>query len=221
MAVELAEVSLWLNAIHKDGHVPWFGYQLACGNSLVGARRQVYSAERIRDKWKDGRKRLKRHLWFNQAPRARHAGVRRTGADASAGNRVPLPAPRPRHGRLQEPAGEEAGPPPTSSGSRPGGGPSSRAFRTRTPPSWHGCRTRSTGSGRCTPTSWRETTRPPRILCRCGAVPIRQGRRPPTNGRTESERRASLSGGVGGTAKPLPTPQDGDGLLVRALVLAG
>ncbi len=40
--LELAEVSLWLNGIHRDGHVPWFGYQLMCGNSLVGARRRVY-----------------------------------------------------------------------------------------------------------------------------------------------------------------------------------
>ena len=68
MAVELAEVSLWLNAIHKDGHVPWFGYQLACGNSLVGARRQVYQTERIRKRREDGRKQLKRDLWFNEAP---------------------------------------------------------------------------------------------------------------------------------------------------------
>ena len=42
VALELAEVSLWLNGIHQDGHVPWFGYQLMCGNSLVGARRRVY-----------------------------------------------------------------------------------------------------------------------------------------------------------------------------------
>ena len=68
MAVELAEVSLWLNSMHRDGHVPWFGYQLACGNSLLGARRQVYPAEQIRKKGTDGRSRLKRDLWFNQAP---------------------------------------------------------------------------------------------------------------------------------------------------------
>ena len=61
VAVELAEVSLWLNSIHRDGHVPWFGYQLACGNSLVGARRQVYPKARLR-----GRK--KADLWFNEAP---------------------------------------------------------------------------------------------------------------------------------------------------------
>lgn len=38
VAVELAEVSLWLNALSDDRFVPWFGMQLFCGNSLVGAR---------------------------------------------------------------------------------------------------------------------------------------------------------------------------------------
>lgn len=52
VAVELAEVSLWLNSIHRDGHVPWFGYQLACGNSLIGARRQVYPKKRLRGRKK-------------------------------------------------------------------------------------------------------------------------------------------------------------------------
>ena len=37
IAVELAEVSLWLNTIYKGAHVPWFGTQLACGNSLIGS----------------------------------------------------------------------------------------------------------------------------------------------------------------------------------------
>ena len=43
VAVELAEVSLWLNTIYEGGFVPWFGTQLVNGNSLIGARRQVYS----------------------------------------------------------------------------------------------------------------------------------------------------------------------------------
>ncbi len=51
VAVELAEVSLWLNAIYgeADGQgrplparVPWFGYQLFAGNSLIGSRAQVF-----------------------------------------------------------------------------------------------------------------------------------------------------------------------------------
>lgn len=42
VAVELAEVSLWLNTIFEGGFVPWFGTQLVNGNSLIGARRQCY-----------------------------------------------------------------------------------------------------------------------------------------------------------------------------------
>ena len=62
VAGELAEVSLWLNCIHRGGHVPWFGYQLVCGNSLVGARRQVFRTTAL------GRKNRKPDLWFNHPP---------------------------------------------------------------------------------------------------------------------------------------------------------
>ena len=69
VAVELAEVSLWLNCIHKDGHVPWFGFQLVCGNSLVGARRQVYDSGKLGEDVRRGDR------WFNFAPeRVRNAG---------------------------------------------------------------------------------------------------------------------------------------------------
>jgi hypothetical protein len=47
IAVELAEVSLWLNAIFKGSHVPWFGLQLYNGNSLVGARRELFSIAQL------------------------------------------------------------------------------------------------------------------------------------------------------------------------------
>ena len=57
VAVELAEVSLWLNTIYKGAHVPWFGTQLACGNSLIGARRQVYNALK-----------LKKGTWYEDEP---------------------------------------------------------------------------------------------------------------------------------------------------------
>ena len=62
VAGELAEVSLWLNCIHKDGHVPWFGYQLVTGNSLVGARRQVYESAKL------GKENRRDERWFNFAP---------------------------------------------------------------------------------------------------------------------------------------------------------
>lgn len=56
IAVELAEVSLWLNALSQSSVVPWFGYQLFNGNSLIGARRQVYRPDQVvttkkNDKW--------------------------------------------------------------------------------------------------------------------------------------------------------------------------
>jgi len=48
VAVELAEVSLWLNTIYEGAFVPWFGMQLVCGNSLIGARRQVFDSKLLR-----------------------------------------------------------------------------------------------------------------------------------------------------------------------------
>jgi hypothetical protein len=43
-AVELAKVSLWLNTIYPGSRCPWFGLRLAVGNSLIGARRQVFKS---------------------------------------------------------------------------------------------------------------------------------------------------------------------------------
>jgi hypothetical protein len=47
VAIELAEVSLWLNTIYSHHTIPWFGGQLVVGNSLIGARRQVFHREQI------------------------------------------------------------------------------------------------------------------------------------------------------------------------------
>ncbi|MGW3386094.1 hypothetical protein [Streptomyces cinereoruber] len=44
-AVELAEVSLWLNSMHPGMRAPWFGLHLRRGNSLIGAGRKVYKAD--------------------------------------------------------------------------------------------------------------------------------------------------------------------------------
>ncbi|NLX03480.1 MAG: N-6 DNA methylase [Syntrophomonadaceae bacterium] len=61
VAVELAEVSLWLNTIYKGAYVPWFGTQLVNGNSLIGARRQCYRIEQLRSNRAPGR-------WYDNAP---------------------------------------------------------------------------------------------------------------------------------------------------------
>ncbi len=45
MAAKLAGVSLWLATLHKGQRTPWFGARLAVGNSLVGARLEVWAAE--------------------------------------------------------------------------------------------------------------------------------------------------------------------------------
>ena len=50
VAVELAEISLWLNTIYQGHTIPWFGGQLAVGNSLIGARRQVFRRGQLTDK---------------------------------------------------------------------------------------------------------------------------------------------------------------------------
>ena len=63
-AVELGALSLWLGSMHRllvrkgesgtpdvyrVGAVPWFGLRLRTGNSLIGARRAVWTSEQLRD----------------------------------------------------------------------------------------------------------------------------------------------------------------------------
>lgn len=74
VAVELAEISLWLNALSDDRHVPWFGLQLKHGNSLIGARRETFAASQLKLNARDAQS------WLNSAPNKtplgeeRHAG---------------------------------------------------------------------------------------------------------------------------------------------------
>ena len=49
-AVELAEISLWLDTMVAGLSAPWFGLRLRRGNSLIGARRAVYSRSTVKDK---------------------------------------------------------------------------------------------------------------------------------------------------------------------------
>ncbi|MEU1844156.1 class I SAM-dependent DNA methyltransferase [Micromonospora sediminicola] len=49
-AVELAEVSLWLNVMHAGLQAPWFGLHLQRGNSLIGGGRKLYSPKQLADK---------------------------------------------------------------------------------------------------------------------------------------------------------------------------
>jgi hypothetical protein len=49
-AVELAEISLWLDTMASGLDAPWFGLHLRRGNSLIGARRAVYTRSQVADK---------------------------------------------------------------------------------------------------------------------------------------------------------------------------
>ncbi|GAA3533277.1 restriction endonuclease subunit M [Aeromicrobium flavum] len=49
-AVELAEISLWLDTMVEGLEAPWFGLHLRRGNSLIGARKAVYSRSTVEDK---------------------------------------------------------------------------------------------------------------------------------------------------------------------------
>ena len=70
VAVELAEVSLWLNSIFTPeqgrAFIPWFSQQLVCGNSLIGARRQIHRVNQLPTG--TGRKAKPGKLWHQQAP---------------------------------------------------------------------------------------------------------------------------------------------------------
>ncbi|KSU54742.1 DNA methyltransferase [Microbacterium enclense] len=56
-AVELAEISLWLDTMVDGLEAPWFGLRLRRGNSLIGARRAVYTQKQVLDK-----------AWLNDTP---------------------------------------------------------------------------------------------------------------------------------------------------------
>ena len=75
VAVELAEVSLWLNSIFAPeqgrAFVPWFSQQLVNGNSLIGARRQIYRVSQLQSSklpTGTGRKAKPTRLWHEHAP---------------------------------------------------------------------------------------------------------------------------------------------------------
>lgn len=70
VAVELAEVSLWLNTIYQGAYVPWFRTQIVNGNSLIGARRQCYTIAQLQA----GRGSA---VWYENAPERIMPGQKR------------------------------------------------------------------------------------------------------------------------------------------------
>lgn len=62
VAVELGQVSLWLNCLHAGGFAPWFEDQVHAGNSLVGARRAVFPGASLTARKEEDR-------WYSRKPR--------------------------------------------------------------------------------------------------------------------------------------------------------
>jgi hypothetical protein len=69
-AVELAEITLWLDAMHPGLRAPWFGLHLRRGNSLIGARRETYTPAQ-----------LAKRAWLTTVPTARPLNERVPGTE--------------------------------------------------------------------------------------------------------------------------------------------
>ncbi len=83
-AVELAEISLWLDTMVEGLEAPWFGLHLRRGNSLIGARKAVYSRAQVEDK-----------SWLKAVPKPVVTGTNSPDEAPSIEGRVPhflLPA---------------------------------------------------------------------------------------------------------------------------------
>jgi hypothetical protein len=76
VAIELAQISLWLNTMYREDdpgvvpksnpQIPWFGAQLAVGNSLIGARRQTFRRAQVQNSrdWLDAEP---ERVWWKDA----------------------------------------------------------------------------------------------------------------------------------------------------------
>ncbi|WP_182354766.1 DNA methyltransferase [Flaviflexus huanghaiensis] len=69
-AVELAEISLWLDTMTSELQAPWFGLHLRQGNSLIGALRSTYSQAQVLSK-----------AWQKETPRRESLTTLRTAID--------------------------------------------------------------------------------------------------------------------------------------------
>lgn len=76
-AVELAEISLWLDTMGEGLQAPWFGLHLRRGNSLIGARRAVFRRDQLAKK-----------AWIKEIPADKPLLDPATGESAPAGGGI-------------------------------------------------------------------------------------------------------------------------------------
>ena len=71
-AIELGKLSLWLNVIHKDMEVPYFGYRLGVGNAVVGTWLKVYKKDDFIFKPRNKNDNIgEKKEWWEKAPEMR------------------------------------------------------------------------------------------------------------------------------------------------------
>lgn len=124
MAARLAGVSLWLGTMHEGQRTPWFGARLAVGNSLVGARLEIWEAsdletdEALAKALAPVLKKWGNHERLEEELEARLALSERSAPDAVAAVRALFAAEKRRlAGGDDEAEGEEGSSTPEKSGS--------------------------------------------------------------------------------------------------------
>lgn len=71
LAAELGKISLWLNTLHPGARAPYLDARIAVGNSLIGARREVFPTESLLKKTKSESR------WTSLVPTAVPLGAER------------------------------------------------------------------------------------------------------------------------------------------------
>ncbi|MFK7949419.1 MAG: hypothetical protein AB8G11_17640, partial [Saprospiraceae bacterium] len=69
-AVEFGKLALWLNVIHENMEVPFFGYRVTNGNAVVGAWLKVYDKKAfIGERKSKSSQQFKTKKWWENAPK--------------------------------------------------------------------------------------------------------------------------------------------------------
>lgn len=90
LAAELGKVSLWLNVLQPDVEAPYLDERLAVGNSLIGARREVFKTHLLTEKQSKSN-----DSWLSAVPD--RVPLRNPEAPPAPGHVSPTIAPRPPH----------------------------------------------------------------------------------------------------------------------------
>jgi hypothetical protein len=225
IATELAEVSLWLNAIYGEpaepgqppraARVPWFGYQLFCRQQPHRRAREVFAASLPEEGQQTRLVRRSPAPLFSPLPQAGNAQF---AADEVYHFLLPDPGMANYTDKVAKqlyPADFER--------LKPGARPSTRRWKRTKSPACSSSATQGGGAvGRARQGPGPRPRRAPKTRWTSG--PTRRASRPTPQAHRLAPRRKPSAAGLlnedGDLRHALPPPEAGDGLLVRAVVLA-